>query len=148
MAWPLHDGRAMLRGISIGVGAVLVVLVGTAPTRADKWNRGATIFDDRCARCHSLEAAPPAKAGQPRVVDLSNRLDKKSADELRAWLRSASAVSKTTQCTTDLDGADVDAMLALLSKRRHFASDNKVRPPAFEARREPPKWPARMEKRR
>lgn len=149
VAYPLQRARLTMRAIPITAGAVLFVLVGATPTRADKWDRGAVVFDDRCARCHSLEATPPsAKNPLTRIVDLSGALDKKSADALRAWLRDASAVSKTTQCSTNLDGVDVDAMLALLSKGRHFPSNTKVRPPAFEARRDPPKWPVRMEKRR
>lgn len=150
VACPLHGARLTMRAITITTGAVLLLLVGATPTRADKWNRGAVLFDDRCAGCHSSEAVPPsAKNPTARIVDLSPQtLDKKSAEALRAWLRNASAVSKTTRCTTNLDGVDLDAMVALLAKGRHFPSNTKVRPPAFEARRDAPKFTIRGENRR
>jgi hypothetical protein len=76
-------------------------------------------------------------------------LDNKSADTLRAWLHAPTKVKPTTECLSNLDGAEVDAMLTLFTRKRHFVMDKKVRPPAFEARRDPPKYPApKMEKRR
>lgn len=119
--------------------AIVTLLVGAAllgwaaPARADKWHRAAAIFDARCASCHSLEAPRPSPP--PRVVDLSKALDGKSAEQLRAWLRAPLQITPASECRADLDGADVDAMLTLLLRKRHFVTDKKARPPAREQRR-------------
>ncbi|MCP3136544.1 c-type cytochrome [Pyxidicoccus xibeiensis] len=105
-----------------------LLLLLSLPGVAAAQDGGRTAFDTACARCHTADTAEQhvqkssrsaAKSQRDEPVrgpQLSQLLQKRTPEQLRAWIAAPNAVRKDTRCDTRLLGAgDLDLVLGYLA---------------------------------
>jgi hypothetical protein len=115
---------------------VFLGLAGAA--RADKDARAQSVFDSKCAACHTLGHAIPDQRMSQKKVDLTSAATRKKAAELKAWLAEPrpGKDGEVVCQTRTLDAVERDLLFGLLSARSH---PDTARPQVAPARWKPPK---------